>query len=258
VDRRGQAPVPPDRQGPATIDQRRSDSDALGDDLPELATCELLDEYWEELQDQSSPDPRHWQNDGDSPDQRFTGDLGVLNLLHQLRQSEHGGNPSQARTVRLHAPFGLVAEPPRADLDRAGLPDCDEIDGAPGSPSPANGAPTATLSWPRRIGKYVVIELLTVGGNELQKKSEILGRNGFLYPKLKVDVVGEIGTGAVLGIRHGTGRSPACDLAHETTAMRFAGKSSDRATETRAGKIVLGKSIDQREQTQTTWFGGVC
>jgi hypothetical protein len=28
------------------IDQRRSDSEALDDDLPELAPCELLDEYW--------------------------------------------------------------------------------------------------------------------------------------------------------------------------------------------------------------------
>src|SRR5208337_3279497 len=35
-------------------------------------------------------------------------------------------------------------------------------------------------------------------------------------------------------------------------AMRFAGKSSDRATETRAGQIVMGKSIDQREQTLIT------
>ncbi len=96
---------------------------------------------------------------------------------------------------------------------------------------------------------------MAVGGNKLEQNGEILGSNGFLYPKLKVDVIGEIGTGPVLGIRHGTGRPPACDRAHETTAMRFAGKSSDRATETRAGKIVLGKSIDQREQTQTTWFG---
>jgi eukaryotic-like serine/threonine-protein kinase len=87
-----------------------------------------------------------------------------LNLLHQLRQSDHDGNPSQARTVRLQAPFGLVPEPPRADLDRLGLPDCDEIDGPPGSPSPANGVSTATRSWPRRIGKYVVIELLNAGG----------------------------------------------------------------------------------------------
>jgi hypothetical protein len=34
--------------------------------------------------------------------------------------------------------------------------------------------------------------------------------------------------------------------------MRFAGKSSDRATETRAGQSVMGKSIDQREQTLIT------
>src|SRR5208282_695952 len=96
---------------------------------------------------------------------------------------------------------------------------------------------------------------MAVGGNKLEQNGEILGSNGFLYPKLKVHVIGEIGTGPVLGIRHGTGGPPACDLAHETTAMRFAEKSSDRATETRAGRIVLGKSIDQLEQTQTTWFG---
>ena len=93
---------------------------------------------------------------------------------------------------------------------------------------------------------------MAVGGNKLEQNGEILGSNGFLYPKLKVDVAGEIGTGPVLGIRHGTGRPPACDRAHETTAMRFAGKSSDRATETRAGQIVMGKSIDQREQTLIT------
>jgi len=146
------------------IDQRRSAPEAIGDDLPDLAPCELLDEYWEELQHQSSADPPRWRDDRDSPEQRFTGDLGVLNLLHQLRRSEQDGNPSQARTLRLKASFGLVAEPPRANLDGPGLPECDEIERAPGSPSPASGGPTATISWPRRIGKYVVIELLDAGG----------------------------------------------------------------------------------------------
>src|SRR5208337_4992633 len=38
---------------------------------------------------------------------------------------------------------------------------------------------------------------MAVGGNKLEQNGEILGSNGFLYPKLKVHVIGEIGTGPV-------------------------------------------------------------
>jgi hypothetical protein len=67
-----------------------------------------------------------------------------------------------------------------------------------------------------------------LAGNEFEKNGKIFCRNRFLYPKLKVGVVGETGPGPVLGIRNGTGRPPAYELAHETTAQRFAGKTSDR------------------------------
>ena len=98
------------------IEQMRSNSEDPGDEFPSWrhAIC------WMSTGRSSNSNrvrtPRHWRIDRHAPDQRFTGDLGVLNLLHQLRQSKSTANSSQASTLRLHELFGLnpaaAARPP--------------------------------------------------------------------------------------------------------------------------------------------------
>jgi serine/threonine protein kinase len=146
------------------IEQRRSFSEDPGDDFSALAPCDLLDSYWEELQRQSSPELLRSRSSRGGHDQGFSGDLGVLSLLHQLRQSDGEGNPSQVRTVPLLEPLGSVLDPPFAGADRRDLPDHEGECAAPASPSPAGEASTATPAAPRQIGKYLVVELLDAGG----------------------------------------------------------------------------------------------
>ncbi len=61
-------------------------------------------------------------------------------------------------------------------------------------------------------------------------------------------VVGEIGPRSVFGIRHRRGRSPACDLAHETNAQYFAGKTSGRGRLMQL-KPAPGRSYKERAST---------
>jgi serine/threonine protein kinase len=150
------------------IDQGPSDQDEPEDDSPELALCVVLDEYWEELQRKSDPDSRRRLSDRDVPDQAVAGDLEVLNLLHQLRQSAlEVSDASQAPTVIVSEPFWPGLRSRAADLGRLKGSGGDPMSGpapeVPASPTGAERAETVARP-PRRIGKYLVVELLDEGG----------------------------------------------------------------------------------------------
>jgi serine/threonine protein kinase len=149
------------------IDQQRSDPDDPGEELQELAPCALLDEYWDKLQRQSSPDSQRWLGDRDSPDGAVAGDLQVLNRLHQLRRSERSGNaPSQAQTRIVSESSALGRERWWAYPETLREAECDQI-GKPARSPPEAGEEEKTIAWPQRIGKYLVVELLDAGGQAL-------------------------------------------------------------------------------------------
>ena len=145
------------------IDHRQT-GDGDGDEDPaDLAPCELLDEYWKELQDEPGGTPRRWRNGGHLRERRFFRELGVLDLLHQLRESEEADTGSRASTVRLQGHVGLSPEP-QAHGDVPCLAEAASDSEPRGRPSAGPAARTATATSPRRIGKYLVIELLDEGG----------------------------------------------------------------------------------------------
>ncbi len=158
------------------------------DDRAEPAYCAVLDEHWEDLQRQSEPDAGPRPIDRDRLDSPLARDLDILNRLHRLRQSgQAGGDDSQGLTVWASEPFdpGSESQAPgqgrqeardrkreaAGDRERPGGPVSGGVEarsqgrGPERSESaPAENGPGDGTMPPRRIGKYLVIEMLDEGG----------------------------------------------------------------------------------------------
>ena len=130
---------------PRPLDDGESADDTSGPDL-----CALLDDYWDTLLGESGSDLRRLI-DRDRPDESIAEDLDVLNLLHQVRMVSLAGDAaSQLATAWLSEPFAMKA---RSRLRGTGA----------GDSAPAMEG-QATVDEPRKIGKYLVLELLGSGG----------------------------------------------------------------------------------------------
>jgi serine/threonine protein kinase len=133
----------------------------------ELARCELLDEYWENLNSPSGGEAVSRPLDPRSPELGLARDLEVLNLLHALRHSDEIGDRSQARTVRLLPARSALPQPSDGELGRVESGGERAVAGSkdPGGETPGTAEPGAVqVALPRQIGKYVVIDLLDGGG----------------------------------------------------------------------------------------------
>ena len=140
------------------------------DDRAEPAYLAVLDEHWEDLQRQSEPDAGRLPIDRDCLDPPLARDLEILNRLYRLQQSEQaGGDGSLDLTVWASEPFdpGSESQPPGcAGIRRGRSP----LAGARSrfNPNPKsaiqNVEPADGTMPPRRIGKYLVIEMLDEGG----------------------------------------------------------------------------------------------
>ncbi len=170
------------------MDRQPSDRDEPEDEILETADCALLDEYWKDLQQQSEPDSRQWLIDRNLSDETIAGDLNILYLLHRARQrSGSSRDGSQHSTLWALEPFERNPESrasgpvQRRERERKSAVDGDRnllgglvssegeigqspgrVDrwaSVPGEPRPAVGAEPL-----RRIGKYLMIEMLDSGG----------------------------------------------------------------------------------------------
>jgi serine/threonine protein kinase len=166
------------------MDRQRSQRDEPEDEDSEAADCALLDEYWEDLQQQSKPDSRQWLIDRDVCDETIAGDLDVLNLLHRAQQTSGPSRiGSEDSTLWALEPFERKPESRasgsderrererRRDFDVLGglvsnegeIRQSKERDEVPAS-APGEKSPDVGAEPPRRIGKYLVIEMLDSGG----------------------------------------------------------------------------------------------
>jgi serine/threonine protein kinase len=126
-------------------DPRPVDIEAEDDSLARSAT---LDQYWECLQRESGADPQDWLRNHQVEDPTLIDDLEVVNLWHQLHISSSTSDSAPD--------VGSSSATPTRKSDRFGAP-LRGSDWTAGSPEAATGPPP-------RIGKYLIIETLSQGG----------------------------------------------------------------------------------------------